>query len=83
MRFNTGTVIPNPITGKFTLSLAGHSATGIAKVSIYGLPGEKILETTMGTFTSRVFALSGRSSGVYYSRVKTGRDVKKGSAVLY
>jgi hypothetical protein len=53
MCFNTGAVFPNPITGEFTLSLAGHPATGMANVSICGLPGEKILETTMETFTSR------------------------------
>jgi hypothetical protein len=50
-------------------------------VSIFGLPGEKILETTMETGTSRVFSLAGRASGVYYIRVETGSETIKGKIV--
>ena len=74
-------VFPNPTTGEFTLSLAGHPATGMAKVSIFGLPGEKIFETTMEAGTSRVFSLAGRASGVYYTRVETGSETIKGKIV--
>jgi hypothetical protein len=58
-----------------------QSATDTTKVSIFGLPGEKILETTMETGTSRVFSLAGRASGVYYVRVETGSETIKGKIV--
>ncbi|MCX6277711.1 MAG: thiol protease/hemagglutinin PrtT [Bacteroidetes bacterium] len=74
-------LFPNPTTGEFTLSLASSSAPGVAKVSIYGLPGEKILETTMETGTSRMFSLAGRASGVYYIRVETGSETIRGKIV--
>jgi hypothetical protein len=74
-------VFPNPTTGEFTLSLIGYKTTSVAKVSIYGLSGEKILESSMEYGTSRVFSLAGRASGVYYFRVKTGNETIKGKIV--
>ncbi|MCX6277708.1 MAG: T9SS type A sorting domain-containing protein [Bacteroidetes bacterium] len=62
-------------------SLAGRSSPDVAKVSIYGLPGEKILETTMEAGTIRVFSLAGWASGVYYIRVETGREISVKKAV--
>ncbi|MCX6268433.1 MAG: right-handed parallel beta-helix repeat-containing protein [Bacteroidetes bacterium] len=57
--------------GDFTITIQGATATAKTRVTIYGLLGEIIMETSMDKRNSQVFSLAGRPAGIYNIRVES------------
>jgi len=67
-------VYPDPTTGDFTLRARGTEAKDELSVTIYGMFGNKILETTICGKDKYEFSLTGQHPGVYILRVTSGNE---------
>jgi Secretion system C-terminal sorting domain len=60
---------PNPTTGKFTLEQKGEKILGKVKVEIYGMRGERVMNTELTGEKIHEFLLSDLLQGLYFVKV--------------
>ena len=63
---------PNPTTGSFTLEFNAGTASGKASVEIYGIRGEKVLNTELTGQGKHDLSLEGQPAGIYFVRLISG-----------
>jgi len=69
------TVFPNPTTGRFTLMMKEADESSVINVEIFGLMGERVLQTQLFGQNQYEFDLSGSPKGVYIVRVLNGKQI--------
>jgi hypothetical protein len=69
------TVFPNPTTGHFTLMMKDVDEASVINVEIFGLMGERVLQTELLGKNQYEFDLSGSPKGVYIVRVHSGKEI--------
>ncbi len=65
---------PNPVTRNFTLEFQGTGIPDEVQVEIYGMHGEKILQTLMHQEKRRIFSIESVPSGIYLLRLRKGNE---------
>jgi hypothetical protein len=68
------TIYPNPTTGRFTLLMKEADESSVINVEIFGLMGERVLQTQLFGQNQYEFDLSGSPKGVYIVRVLNGKQ---------
>ncbi|MGB4205514.1 MAG: fibronectin type III domain-containing protein [Bacteroidales bacterium] len=68
------TVYPNPTTGRFTLLMKEADEASVINVEIFGLMGERVLQTQVFGQNQYEFDLSGSPKGVYIIRILSGKQ---------
>lgn len=69
------TVFPTPTTGRFTLMMKDVDEASVINVEIFGLMGERVLQTQLFGQNQYEFDLSGSPMGVYIVRVHSGKQI--------
>ncbi len=69
------TIFPNPTTGRFTLLMKETDDTSVINVEVFGLMGERVLQTQLFGQNRYEFDLSGSPKGVYIVRVLSGKQI--------
>lgn len=64
-------VYPNPTTGVFTLEFTQDQPLENVKVEVYGMQGEKVLNTLVQGERKHTFSLEGKPTGIYFIRVSS------------
>lgn len=72
---------PNPTSGNFTLDLTGAENPGEVHVEIYGMHGEKILQTALYQEKQRTFCIETTPTGIYVIRISNGNESVTGKIV--
>jgi hypothetical protein len=67
-------ISPNPTPGNFTLEFRDAGIPSEVQVTVYGMHGEKILETAMHQEKRRTFCLESVPSGIYIIRILKGNE---------
>ncbi len=63
------TIYPNPTSGNFTIVQKGDRQYGNVKVEVYGMRGNKVLNSNMTGIDKQEFATSGLPAGLYIIKV--------------
>ncbi|MEI7981804.1 MAG: FISUMP domain-containing protein [Bacteroidota bacterium] len=66
------TLFPNPAATVFTLKMLDYKTTQAIRVEIYGMMGERIIQTGLAGQKQYEFDITGWSKGVYLIRVTAG-----------
>jgi hypothetical protein len=67
-------VFPNPTSGNFTIDVKDESETGSINVQIFGMRGDKVLNSELPGNGKYELSLSGKPSGIYIIRVISGNS---------
>ncbi len=69
------TLFPNPTTSAFTLQMIKFESTQSIQLAIFGMRGEKIMQTELSGQRQYEIDLTGMQKGVYFIRVITGNGM--------
>lgn len=75
------TIFPNPTTGRFTLMMKEADDASVINVEIFGLMGERVLQTQLFGQNQYEFDLSDSPKGVYIVRVLSGKQTSIGKLI--
>jgi hypothetical protein len=66
-------VWPNPTSGPVTLELLSDDQTGEAKIELYGMLGNLVMQTTLSGSNKYDLSLADKPNGIYLMKVVTGK----------
>jgi len=69
-------IYPNPTTGLLYVESVGDHASGMLKLEVFGMQGDKIMTKEFDPERKYEFSLAGKPTGIYLVRIIAGEYVK-------